>query len=136
MFSKSFTFSLSTFFILVFMGSASICLAQGIWTTKTDMPTPGQSHRTCAVNGKIYAIGGDSTNIGCNALGHPKVQEYDPLTDTWDATKTDMPTARISLTLSVVNGKIYAIGGDTIQCSIDLSTVEEYDPQTDTWDIN
>ena len=52
--------------------------------------------------------------------------------DTW-TTKADMPTARTCQT-SVVNGKIYAIGG--LAHWYDgpvLSTVEEYDPVTDTW---
>ncbi len=46
-------------------------------------------------------------------------------------TKADMPTARYGLSTSVVNGKIYAIGGrEGMQT---FSTVEEYDPATDTW---
>jgi hypothetical protein len=43
----------------------------------------------CAVNGKIYAIGGEGG-------GRHKVEEYDPATDTW-ATKTPMPTGRALL---------------------------------------
>lgn len=45
--------------------------------------------------------------------------------------KADMPTPRYGLAASVVNGKIYAIGGRGIIPS--LSVVEEYDPLTDTW---
>ena len=44
--------------------------------------------------------------------------------------KAEMPTARRKLSTSVVNGRIYAIGGDG---SGWLSTVEEYDPVTDKW---
>ncbi len=44
-----------------------------------------------------------------------------------------MPTARASLAVSAVNGKIYAIGGDSVQCNFDRVMVEEYDPQTDSW---
>ena len=51
--------------------------------------------------------------------------------DTWTK-KADMPTARCYLSTSVVNGKIYAIGGyDSKKNS--LSTVEEYDPVTNKW---
>ena len=46
--------------------------------------------------------------------------------------KADMPTARFGLTTSVVDGKIYAIGGATAP-EISVSSVEEYDPATDTW---
>ena len=52
--------------------------------------------------------------------------------DTW-ITKADMPTARFGLSASVVNGKIYAIGGATVNGAPALATVEEYDPVTDTW---
>jgi N-acetylneuraminic acid mutarotase len=52
--------------------------------------------------------------------------------DTW-IYKADMPTARSCLSTSVVNGKIYAIGGIKNANSAPLSTVEEYDPKTNTW---
>ena len=50
---------------------------------------------------------------------------------TW-TTKADMPTARMYLSTSVVNGKIYAIGGSEI-IEVGVSTVEKYYPATDTW---
>ncbi len=46
---------------------------------------------------------------------------------TWTQ-KADMPTARWHLSTSVVDGKIYAIGGVG-----GSNKVEEYDPATDTW---
>ena len=46
--------------------------------------------------------------------------------------KADMPTARSGLCVSMVDGKIYAIGGGVWQQSL-LSTVEAYDPVSDTW---
>ena len=52
--------------------------------------------------------------------------------DTW-TTKAPMPTARWNLCASVVDGKIYAIGGGPRYGSAPLRTVEEYDPATDTW---
>jgi len=52
--------------------------------------------------------------------------------DTW-TTKADMPTARWGLSTSVVNGKIYAIGGQYETYFSAFSTVEVYDPATDTW---
>jgi N-acetylneuraminic acid mutarotase len=48
---------------------------------------------------------------------------------TWTR-KADMPTARFGLSTSVVNEKIYAIGGALTQA---LPTVEEYEPAMDTW---
>jgi len=51
---------------------------------------------------------------------------------TWTK-KADMPTARLGLTTSTVNGKIYAIGGGYSIDGTAFRTVEEYDPATDTW---
>ncbi len=50
-------------------------------TTKAPMPTSRVELGACAVNGKIYAIGG-ATNHSASPFG--MVEEYDPLTDNWD----------------------------------------------------
>ncbi len=59
------------------------------------------------------------------------LEVYDPTTDTW-MTKAHMPTPRAGLSTSVVDGKIYAIGGTVGYPWPGLSTVEAYDPTTDT----
>ncbi|MFC1717937.1 sigma-70 family RNA polymerase sigma factor [Candidatus Poribacteria bacterium] len=46
--------------------------------------------------------------------------------------KSDMPVATITHASSVVDGKIYAVGGMTV-FPAPSSTVEEYDPETDEW---
>jgi N-acetylneuraminic acid mutarotase len=96
------------------------------WAQKADMPTPRRALSTSSVNGKIYAIGGASSEPENVKLS--TVEEYDPATDTWTR-KADMPTARSSFSTSVVSGKIYAIGGSRDSGSV----VEEYDSATDTW---
>ncbi len=120
--------------LVLALGLASVSLAaEGIWTTKSDMPTGRWELSTCVVDGKIYAIGG----AGPVYQALRTVEEYDPATDTW-TTKSDMPTARQGLSTSVVDGKIYAIGGGaspsgSYSWAETFSTVEEYDPATDTW---
>jgi len=47
--------------------------------------------------------------------------------------RTPMPTGRLGVSCSVVNGKIYAIGGYAAANSPGMRTVEEYDPATDSW---
>jgi N-acetylneuraminic acid mutarotase len=47
--------------------------------------------------------------------------------------KADMPTGRLMPSTSVVDGKIYAIGGGRGISGPYLSTVEVYDPAMDTW---
>ena len=52
--------------------------------------------------------------------------------ETW-TTKADMPTARLGLSTSVVDGKIYAIGGGYSIEGPHSRIVEKYDPVNDTW---
>ncbi|HCO97053.1 MAG TPA: hypothetical protein DIU00_24455 [Phycisphaerales bacterium] len=61
------------------------------------------------------------------------VEAYDPATDVWTR-KASMPTAKQFLSSSVVNGKIYAIGGcGDPYSSNPYATVHSYDPATDSW---
>ena len=76
------------------------------------------------VNKKIYAIGG--TGQGWGEIPFAAVEEYDPVADEW-VKKTAMPTPRCVFSTSVVDGKIYAIGG-YLQGNITTAIVEEYDP--------
>jgi len=114
-----------------FWGITSVCSAvEYIWTQKADMPTPRWTHTSAVVNGRIYVIGG-YTSEGEGERSLSTVEEYDPATNTWTR-KTDMPTARCDFNGSsaVVDGKIYVISGWD---DISLSIVEEYDPVTDIW---
>lgn len=47
--------------------------------------------------------------------------------------KTDMPTARMGQSLSVVDGQIYVIGGYPVANAPGMQIVEVYDPGTDSW---
>jgi N-acetylneuraminic acid mutarotase len=91
------------------------------------MPTARSGLATCAVNGRIYAIGG---RISENPrIVTSIVEVYDPVTDTWTE-DVDMVVPRDLLSASAVNGKIYAIGGwNPSMAPRTLSTVEEYTPE-------
>jgi len=108
---------------------------RNIWTQKANMPTPRDYLCTSASDGKIYAVGGRNFGQG-GVFFLSTVEEYDPEKDTWKK-KADMPTQRAFLSNSVVNGKIYAIGGTSHRIVANdyegISTVEVYDPATDTW---
>ena len=114
------------------------------WTQKANMPTVRSSFSTCVVDGKIFVIGG-SLRLEMDEYGDlslSTVEMYDPETDTWEG-KANMPTVRSNVSVSVVDGKIYAIGGVKTKKyqvprgfgheSKELPTVEMYDPATDTW---
>jgi hypothetical protein len=113
--------------------------ATDTWTAKSPMPTPRGWFSTSVVDGKIYAIGGTIYD-GTTYRVFSTVDMYNPATDTW-TTKADMSIPRVSLSTSVIDGKIYAIGGaqtvvgggSFISYSPPLSVVEVYDPTADTW---
>jgi N-acetylneuraminic acid mutarotase len=101
--------------------------ATDTWTQKSDMPTKRHALSTSALDGKIYAIGGYVPGDS----GYPgvaTVEVYDPATDTW-TTAPDMPTGRFGPRSSVVDEKIYVIGGEEYWIESAYGTVEEYDPQ-------
>lgn len=95
------------------------------WTKKADMPEARSWHSACVMNDRIYIIGG-ATEWADIVTYFSTVYEYDTKTDIWEK-KADMPTARWWLCASVVEEKIYAVGGST---DVDfLQTVEEYTPE-------
>jgi N-acetylneuraminic acid mutarotase len=98
------------------------------WTTKAPMTTARQHFKTAVVNGKIYAIGGLSTNITSSVLN--SVEVYDPATNTWTV-KASMNTSRHYHELAVINNKIYVVGGSTTNTT--TNSVEVYDPATNAW---
>ena len=121
--------------ITLFLASAGILASANLataetWTQKADMPTATSLHSASVVDGKIYVIGG-TDNLYKWTSYWSTVFAYDPQTDTW-ARKADMPTARARLSASVVDGKIYAIGGSP-HGDAEVAAVEVYDPTTDTW---
>ena len=108
------------------------------WTQKADMPTI-RSAGTCVVDGKIYVIGGTAfNNIKKKKPWRlDTVEVYDPATDTW-AKARKMNHARAGPAISVVDGKIYVMGG-TGWPNIPnhpgpfLSSIEAYNPKTNQW---
>jgi len=119
--------------------------ANDTWKALAPLPTKRGSPTAAAVNGKIYVIGGATTNEGSKessihpARAHRVVgtnEVYDPATNTWE-TRSPMPTARNHVAVGVVNGKIYVIGGRLgsgfIGRAANTDTVEGYDPATDQW---
>jgi N-acetylneuraminic acid mutarotase len=83
------------------------------WTKKPDRPA-WTSGRAETINGQIY-------------LFAFTVASYNPKTEVWTR-EPDMPTGRVYPSISVVNGRIYAIGGSLGWDSPGLSAVEEFTP--------
>ena len=118
--------------LVLVLGLISVSLAsEDTWTRKADMPRATSLHSANVVDGKIYVMGGTDTIYRVNSDYFSTVWMYDPSTDTWTQ-KADMLRGRGRFDSSVVDGKIYAIGGSP-RGNSDLATVEMYDPSTDTW---
>ncbi|MEN8163170.1 MAG: kelch repeat-containing protein [Acidobacteriota bacterium] len=104
--------------------------ATNTWESLNDMPTARWCPAAAAVDGKIYVIGGGTGNFAGGWNVHSTVEVFDPATNSWH-TAADMPTARDTLSVSVLDGHIYAAGGtNQIEAT---ATLEIYDPATDQW---
>jgi len=102
-------------------------LVEDSWNTKTSMSQARYGLGAVAVDGKIYAIGGQ-TDAGDSYVGTN--ERYDPNKDTW-TTRKAMPTARSYFGIAACQGKIYCIGGSNTEGSLYVNEV--YDPATDRW---
>ena len=102
----------------------------GSWTTKHPLNTPRGAPAVVAVNGKIYAIGGQKQDGGVIDT----VEEFDPNANggfgAWTTKASKMPHPRLHSASAIVDNKVYIIGGafDGI-----ISTVDVYDPALDVW---
>jgi len=85
----------------------------GTWATKASMSKARGGLGVVALDGKIYAIGGEEKALQ-HASGDIYLlttnEEYNPATDTWTL-KSSMPTARTNFAIAAVQGKIYCMGG-------------------------
>lgn len=106
--------------------SGSLGAGSSRWLNKAQMPTARSRLAVAAVDGLVYAIGGDTTD-GVTGI----VEVYNPADDTWTR-KTGKPRPARNISAGVLAGRIYVPGGyDATDQAI--STVEVYDPATDTW---
>jgi len=90
--------------------------ATDTWTPKAPMLTARSFPAAAAVNGTLYAIGGDGTG---------SVEAYDPNTDTWTM-KAPIPNGGGSPRAVALNGLIYVVGGSPV-------SVKVYNPALDSW---
>ena len=100
------------------------------WTSKTPMPVGLHHVGVGVVEGRLYVIGGYK-HVGLNVWNPvATVYAYDPATDTW-VERAAMPTARGALSVTVHEGKLYAIGG--YDRTANSAAVEVYDPVRNFW---
>jgi hypothetical protein len=124
--------------LVVKSGLSSADVAEDSWVAKAPLEVARMRLGVAVVNGKIYAIGGDTLSLCGNCLsayGYGPVvganEEYDPTMDTWTR-KASMPTPRTHFGVAVYQNKIYCIGGQGSDGKTNVNEV--YDPKTDSWE--
>ena len=101
------------------------------WSVGASLPNQLTSAGGAGFNGKLYLFGGYVGPSAYNNQITASVQIYDPVLDTWSL-GTPMPTARASMAVGVIDGKLYIVGGVDSNGSTESSVVV-YDPITDKW---
>ncbi len=106
------------------------------WERRSPMSVPRNHAFAGAVNGKIYVIGGRTGQAFIlSATNTDVVEEYNPLSDTWNVPKERMPTARSGGVSGTDGRRIYVAGGEvtTQQLVGAYRAIEAYDPLTNSW---
>ncbi len=106
------------------------------WERRSPMSVPRNHAFAGAVNGKIYVIGGRTGQAFIlTATNTDVVEEYNPLSDTWNVPKERMPTARSGGVSGTDGRRIYVAGGEvtTQQLVGAFRAIEAYDPLTNSW---
>lgn len=109
------------------------------WETKTSMPTPRADLCANLVDDKIYLIGGKRYSSTTPFFNVTNINEvYDPVNDTWNTT-TPLPTPVQGYSSTVVNDKIYIMGGSRESLSLENTLITDanqvFDPQTGNWSL-
>ncbi|KAA6450830.1 hypothetical protein FZC77_08090 [Bacillus swezeyi] len=103
------------------------------WETAPEYPETVQFASASVIENKIYVMSGSKFNPDKPQKERKTNYCYDTETKTWTA-KKELPINANGLATAVVNGKIYAIGGNGETYSSGIwDTIYEYDPEKDTW---
>lgn len=100
------------------------------WAPRAPLPNPRNHLAGAALDGKVYAIGGqynENENTGLQT----DVHRYDPATDVWTKV-AGLPRARSHLVAVVRDGQLLTLGG-TNPGNVASSDVTAYDQAGNTW---
>jgi N-acetylneuraminic acid mutarotase len=112
--------------------------ATNTWRARTPMPTARNHAGVGVVGGKIYVIGGRTGAAFISVATNTNiVEEYDPASDSWGASKARMPSARSAVASGTYRDRIYIAGGEFQDDSMMAAfrALEAYQPPTNSWAI-
>ncbi|WP_421786298.1 Kelch repeat-containing protein [Hyphobacterium sp.] len=97
----------------------------GSWLRETSMPGPKASFQLLALDGRLYAVGGED--------GLDGVFVFNPENRLWDILPAPAEIARRGAASVVLNGRIYMIGG--VDDGATTGRVDIFDPASGDWTI-
>ena len=105
-------------------------IATNTWTTGAIMPGPRHQMAAGYYNGKIYLAAGHTTvSQGSDSNA---IWEYDPVANTWNTSRANMPASLGGPGYGIINGHLYVAGGRNMG-STNLNTLYDYDIAANTW---
>ena len=119
--------------------------ASSTWTKGTDLQEARAEGVSAVVHDKIYLIGGrvratEDARLFDDHIDSVRNEVFDPTTEHW-SNRADAPTARNSAASTVIDGKIYVVGGrkflknaDGTTRQVNVPNLEVYDPKLDRWE--
>ncbi len=110
----------------------------GTWGEAAPVPEALHHAAAAVVDGKIYLIGGFGRSFADRAPV-ASVWAYDPARDQWEP-RAPLPAPRGALAAAVLDGRIYALGGERYGAGgppsyVPVEDATVYDPRTDVWEI-
>ncbi|KAK7503518.1 hypothetical protein BaRGS_00005057 [Batillaria attramentaria] len=105
------------------------------WTRKSELRVPRAQACMVVVDDCVYLCGGAYRDPFTGALcSMADVDKYDPVTEEWEHL-TDLHTARHNAGATVIDGKIYIVGGVSTNTNQVIRSVECYDTKSGKWDL-
>ncbi|MBV9513159.1 MAG: protein kinase, partial [Mycobacteriaceae bacterium] len=113
---------------------AAFDLVAKVWAGLPDMAMARHGMAVAAVGKSVYAIGGSSDGGDAQLTSSAEALKLAPRklqpAAQW-RTLPDAPTPRLMMAWTVLDGKVWVIGG--MRDGAALKTVQSYDPQTGAW---
>ncbi len=104
--------------------------AQDKWTAVASMAEKRRGLAMVAIDGKLFAIGGENEGSGTVS----SVERFDAESNRWQSVGS-METARSGHGAAVLNGRIYVCGGSGYNSNQE-QTCEHYDPSNNQWEMH
>jgi Kelch motif len=102
------------------------------WGDGAPLTTARNAAAAAVLQGKLHVLGGRAPGIRANdQQSMASMEVYDATTDRWTAGPA-LPTARAGLSAVVLDGRLYALGGESTPGGVS-DAVERYDPGTREW---